>query len=460
MNPFTIELAKGGPKPLYEQIYSYISGEIMGGRLRENEKLPSKKSLAAHLGISQNTVETAYSMLSQEGYVTAKPKSGFYVNQLDNVAPPPAPPVSAEQEAPSRTIDYDFGTNAVDIPSFPYSTWAKLERETLYAGADLLTYGDPRGDYALREAIAKYLHEFRAVMCTPDQIVIGAGFEYLLTVLGQLLTKDTVFAVEDPGYPKTAKILSNGGRDIVHIPLDISGLRPDRLQEIGAAAAYITPSCQFPTGIIMPIGRRTELLRWALGVPGRYLVEDDYNSEFNFIGRPIPSIQGIDTHGKVIYMSTFSRILAPSIRIAYMVLPRPLSKVFREKFASYSSTVSRFEQHTLARFISGGYLNRHLSRVKTIYRKRREGMIACIRETARHAVTISGDSAGLQLLLSMEPSRCDEVVRRAETYNIRIARLSSYCVSVTERKCTVILGFAAMDTPRLCAGIKLLLEGI
>jgi GntR family transcriptional regulator/MocR family aminotransferase len=251
MNPFTIELMKGGPNPLYEQIYSYIAGEIMGGRLRENEKLPSKKALAAHLGISQNTVETAYSMLSQEGYVTAKPKSGFYVNRLDNMTAPTAPPVLAEQEASPGAVDYDFGTNAVDIPSFPYSTWAKLERETLYAGASLLTYGDPRGDFELREAIAKYLHEFRAVMCTPDQIVIGAGFEYLLMVLEQLLSEDTVFAVEDPVIRKHQKSSQTAAG---HRPYSPGRQRaaPDLLQESGASAVYITPSCQFPPASSCP----------------------------------------------------------------------------------------------------------------------------------------------------------------------------------------------------------------
>lgn len=460
MNTFTISLSKQHAKPLYEQLYLYISGEIKDGSLSENERLPSKKALASHLGISQNTVETAYSMLAQEGYIRSKPKSGFYVCKLDSFLPPTADTHQMDGESVRENYSYDFGTNAVDISSFPYSTWAKLERETLYSGSNLLSYGDPRGDHELREAIVKYLHEFRAVVCAPEQIVIGAGIEYLLMLLERLFEDGTIFAVEDPGYKKTAKILQNGGRAISYIPLDKNGLIPEQLKNSGASVAYITPSCQFPTGVIMPIGRRIELLRWAYDRPDRYIIEDDYNSEFNFIGRPIPSIQGTDTLGRVIYMSTFSRILAPSIRIAYMVLPHPLMERFKEKYAGYSSTVSRFEQHTLAGFIKGGYLNRHLSRVKTIYKKRRDALIACIKAfPVSSKISISGDSAGLQLLLSMETLLAEQVKKRAEEFNIRLADIADYRFSGAERKSEIILGYAAMDTEKLCEGAKLLFKG-
>lgn len=460
MNTFTIILSRSDAKPLYEQLYLFIALEIKEGRLCEDEKLPSKKALASHLGISQNTVETAYSMLSQEGYIRAKPKSGFYVCRLDGFLPPADTALQKCEETKQPGYDFDFGTNAVDISSFPYSTWAKLERETLYSGSNLLSYGDPRGDLELRESIVKYLHEFRAVMCTSDQLVIGAGIEYLLMLLERLFEDETIFAVEDPGYKKTARILQNGGKTVTYIPLDENGMQPSHLIDSGASVSYITPSCQFPTGVIMPIGRRVELLRWAYEKMNRYIVEDDYNSEFNFIGRPIPSIQGIDTLGRVIYMSTFSRILAPSIRIAYMVLPPPLMDRFKEKFFSYSSTVSRFEQHTLARFISGGYLNRHLSRVKTIYKKRKDALIACIKSIPEcSGISISGDSAGLQLLLTMDQGLAEQVKKRAEQYKIRLTDVSDYRFTTDKRKTEIMLGYASMDAERLYAGVMLLFKG-
>jgi GntR family transcriptional regulator/MocR family aminotransferase len=458
MNNFTINLVKSQGSPLYEQLYRYISGEIKSGSIKKNEKLPSKKALASHLQISQNTVETAYSMLVQEGYVNARARSGYYVCGISELIPAPVIKQSSVPTAAEAAYNYDFRTNAVDISSFPFKTWAKLNREVVYQSPELLFPGDVRGDSALRESLAKYLHEFRGVKCSAEQIVIGAGIEYLLMLICALLEPELKFAVENPGYGKAEMVLKNSGREVKYISLDRDGLMPVKLEESGADVAYITPSHQFPTGIIMPIGRRAELLRWAGASPLRYIIEDDYNSEFNFAGKPIPSVQGIDAGGRVIYMSTFSRILAPSIRIAYMVLPPELKEKFLAKFGRYSSTVSRFEQQTLSRFINGGYLSRHLNRVKNIYKKRRDELYSMLRALpCSKELRISGDGAGLHLIVDAPPELSAKIRANAKREGIHVYNLSDYYFE-EPRKEAFIMGYASLADEEMEKAVKLLFE--
>ncbi len=440
---------------MYEQLYRYIAEEIRSGGIKKNEKLPSKKALASHLHISQNTVETAYSMLVQEGYIYARARSGYYVSGVSDLIPATEIRKFNESARTETGYRFDFRTNAVDISSFPFKTWAKLNREVVYQSPELLLPGDARGDASLRECLSKYLHEFRGVKCVPEQLVIGAGIEYLLMMLCSLFEPELRFAVENPGYGKAVSVIKNGGRKVEYISLDREGLRPDLLYESGAEIAYITPSHQFPTGIIMPIGRRAELLRWASERPCRYIIEDDYNSEFNFMGRPIPSVQGIDGGGRVIYMSTFSRILAPSIRIAYMVLPPELAEKYMLRFGHYSSTVSRFEQQTLCRFISGGYLGRHLNRVKNIYKKRRDALFSLLKALpCSNRLSISGEGAGLHLIVEAPPELARKIEENAKREKIRIYRLSDYYFEEPKRD-AFILGYASLSAEdmRLAVGL-------
>ena len=233
----------------------------------------------------------------------------------------------------------------------------------------LLNHGPAEGENELRQAIAGYLHELRGVRCTIEQIVVGAGMEYLLGLLAPLL--GGTVALEQPGYPKARRIFENSGLTIRDIPVEEAGLRVETLEKTDATAVYVTPSHQFPMGVMMPVGRRLDLLRWAAEDPDRLIVEDDYDSEFRFDGKPVPSLQGMDPHGQVIYVGTFSRRVAPGIRIGYLVLPPRLLERWRDRFAGYSCTVSRLEQQTMARFLSGGHFTRSLNRARGQYRRRR-----------------------------------------------------------------------------------------
>ena len=458
MNPFTLQFepSKG---PLYLQLYQFLAEEIKEGNLSCGERLPSKKSLMSHLKISQSTVETAYEMLATEGYVRSVPRSGFYVCELEQMeTAKQSVPLIEETPAdePPSPCRFDFRTNAVDTSVFPYSTWSKLFKETIYQNPELLNPGQRQGDFCLREALAKYLHEFRGVNCQPGQIVIGAGIEYLIGLIAQLLNS-SVFALENPGYRRLYRILKNNGRDVCLLPLDGSGMLPGELEDSGADAAYITPSHQFPTGVTMPIGRRMQLLAWARRREGRYLIEDDFDGEFRFQGRPIPSLQGTDRDGRVIYLSTFSKSIAPSIRIAYMVLPPALLEKYRQDFGSYSSTVSRFEQHTLAKFIAAGHFSRHINRTRLIYRQRC-GVLTDALEKTGVPMEVIGETAGLHLLLRIKNGMGEqELVERAGKAGVRVYGLSQYYLDGSAPdSSTVVAGYAGMRDEEIREAAELL----
>ena len=268
MESFTLGLMRGDGAPLYRQLYRHIVEEIASGGLAAGEKLPSKRRLAADLRVSVSTVETAYQMLVAEGYIAARAKSGFTVCRIEKLDAPVRPAPAAPPEPPAKRWAYDFGTGSVDTALFPFKTWARIQRETVTAHPELLNHGSRQGDASLRAAIAKYLHAYRGVVCAPEQIVVGAGIEYLVGLLARLFCAST-FAVENPGYPRTAQVLRNNGVRTVFVPVDGDGMTLDALQAGGAQLAYVTPSHQFPTGATMPIARRTELLRWAGAAPGR-----------------------------------------------------------------------------------------------------------------------------------------------------------------------------------------------
>ena len=330
--------------PLYEQLYESLAAEMRSGAIPAGTRMPGKRRLAAELSVSVNTVDAAYQILATEGYMEPRERSGFYVQEYLALPTRPEevpPPVSAAPpEAAEPPVRFDLSTRGVDPGLFPFRTWARLQKELLYSSPQLLTHGDAQGDVELRQALADYLEEYRGVRCTAEQVVVGAGMEYLLSLLAPLLPGKT--AVENPGYQRAKQVLENNGVACCCLPVDADGLSVEALSGSGAAVCYVTPSHQFPTGVTMPAGRRTELLHWASRCPGqRYIIEDDYDSEFRFDTRPLPSLQGIaGADGPVVYLSTCSRSLAPGIRIAYMVLPRQLLPAWRAKYRIYALAAS------------------------------------------------------------------------------------------------------------------------
>lgn len=458
MDNFSPNLDKQADKPLYYQLYNYILDELKRGNLRGGERLPSKRSLSENLGISRNTVETAYQMLVSEGFIESRERSGYFVSQLE--------PIITEERSGNKGPEletktkwhYDLGTGTVDTGSFPVKIWNRLYRDTL-TGADLLlNLGDRQGEQILREEISKYLYAYRGVSCSPEQIVIGAGFEYLLTLLTDLF-EDKAFALEDPGYNKILDIIRNQGKETKFIPLDEHGLSVSHLEESEADIVYLTPSHQFPTGIQMPAGRRLQILRWANRGNGRYIIEDDYDSEFRFDRFPVSSLQGLDSNERVIYMSTFSRSLAPSIRIAYMVLPKPLLPKFHERFEMYNSTVSRFDQIALANFMLQGHYTRHLNRIKKIYKERRDRLIAALRNSFGERIEISGEHTGIHLLLTLNTSQKEEeLIKKAKKAGIRLSGLRKFYHqnSPVDKRPGIVLGYGDLEVEKTEKVIQLL----
>lgn len=440
---------------LYEQLYRYIVGQIRTGALREGEKLPSKRRLAEHLGLSLTTVEKSYGLLTAEGYLEAAPRSGYRVTPaltMIPTEPPPPAPEREPEEAGEETLDDCFSTSAVDTRLFPYATWARLSKEAVYENPALLQRGDGQGDWALRGTLASFLHQYRGVNCTPEQVVLGAGMEALMWILLQLLP-DAVFALEDPGYAALRLLLENLRRPYVPVPVDALGMDPAALRACGADVAYVTPSHQFPLGITTPVGRRAELLRWAYDAPGRYLIEDDYDSEFRYASRPIPAMQGLDEGGRVIYVGTFSRTLAPSIRVAYLILPPGLLRRYREKFGHGAATVSRFEQEALRRFLASGSYSRHLRRVGSLYRRRRDALEQALSGWGE----VRGSDAGLHLLFTLPGRREEELKLRAAQAGYRVRGLGEYCQRAAPRPGTLVLGFAGLPeekAPRAAADLR------
>ena len=459
----TTALDPSSSVPLYEQLYHSLAGEMRSGTLSAGVRMPGKRRLAAELSVSVNTVDAAYQMLAAEGFLESRERSGFYVQEYlalpsrpAGLPQPPAPPVPS----PAPPVRYDLSTRGVDPGLFPFRTWARLQKELLYSAPELLTPGDARGDAALRQALAGYLAEYRGVQCDPEQLVVGAGLEYLLGLLAPLLPGPA--AVETPGYPRARQVLENNGVPCRCLPVDADGLSLTALSASDAAVCYVTPSHQFPTGVTMPAGRRAELLHWAARAPGRrYIIEDDYDSEFRFDTRPLPSLQGMaGADGPVVYLSTCSRSLAPGIRIAYMVLPRQLLGAWQEKYRLYSGTVGRFEQQTLARFITGGYFTRHLARERTAYKARRDALAAALRASfAPEELTLAGLHTGLHLLAQLKDPPPDAALRAAaRQYGVRCSLLSDYDLTGTAHSAagTLVLGYGSLpDADCAAAGERL-----
>ncbi len=460
----TYHLDPHSDQPLYEQLYRAVRADIMSGALAGGERLPSKRQLAANLRVSQITVETAYGQLLAEGYIASEPRRGYFV-QAQLAVPSPvkaAPAVPSAQPAPSPDAGclYDFRTNIVDNGCFPFSTWARLSRSVLSEYSDrLLRATDPCGAAELREQIARYLRDFRGINISPDNILVGAGSEYLMQLVIQLLGRDRVYGLENPGYRKLYQIFAATGTAVKPLPLDKNGLRADELAKSDASVVYLTPSHHFPLGTVMPVQRRLEILRWASAAPDRYIIEDDYDSEFRYASRPIPALGELDRAGRVVYVNTFAKSLAPGLRIGYLVLPDALMARYRERFSLYSSTVPSFDQHTLAAFLRTGAFERHISRSRKVYQARRDALLAALaRELADLPHEVSRSEAGLHLLLHMRNGmRERELIERAAAVGVRVYGLSAYYTPpVTPPKATLVLGYAGLTEAQIDAACAML----
>ena len=432
----TYELKKSPGIPLYEALYRAIRGDILSGALAAGEKLPSKRALAQNLEISKITVEAAYNQLLAEGYIVSREKVGYFVERIHHQPAAEKLPVEREEMPAPQLVDLTANGSA----RFPFSAWSKLQREVMLDyGEKLLLPLPNRGIPELRQAIAEHLAGFRGMKIDPENILIGAGTDFLYNILVQLLGRDKVYALEEPGYDKTRRIYTAAGARCICAPMDELGVVPEDLTD--AQVLHISPSHHFPTGIVTPVSRRQELLRWA--GTDKWVIEDDYDSEFRFHAHPVPAMQSLDRQGRVIYLNTFSKSLAPSIRISYMVLPDSLMERFRRELAFYSCTVPSFEQYTLARFISGGWFEKHINRMRKYYKSCRNRLVERL-EALEYAqkLTIQEKDAGLHFLVKVDTALSDEELTAwCLERGVKIRTLSSYYhgpVPEQDRACLVV----------------------
>lgn len=461
----TYSFADIGSDSLYEHLYKCIKNDIINGVLRVNEKLPSKRSFAKNLDISTITVENAYGQLIAEGYIYSISKRGYFVSDISSMENEKSSEKyrKLENEFPrlkSEENEYfaDFVSNRNNPKNFPFSVWAKLIRELMTEESEALMTNPPSGGIPeLRNAIAEYMYQFRGMKVDPAQIIIGAGTEYIYSLLIQLLGNDSLFAVEEPGYKKIARIYKSHNAKYKNIPMDNQGIDIKALEESGANILHISPAHHFPTGLVTPISRRYELLGWASKSDDRYIIEDDYDCEFRLQGNPIPALKGIDVMEKVIYINTFSKSLASTIRISYMVLPYHLLERFYKKLGFYSGTVSNFEQYTLARFIGRGYFEKHINRQRNYYRNLRNTFLDAIKEsTFRDKVTIMEEDAGLHFLMKIKTEISDsQLVSRAREAGLKIACLSEYYEKPGEEVAHIIvMNYSGIDIEKIPEAVK------
>ena len=450
----TYELKKAPGVPLYEALYRCIREDILSGALTAGEKLPSKRALAVNLEVSKITVEAAYNQLLSEGYIRSQEKVGYFVEKMERQNPIPGQPHTTEAPAPNPALDL---TGAGTV-RFPFSVWARLQREVvLDYGEQLLLPMPNQGIPELRQAISQHLAAFRGLHAPPENILVGAGTDFLYNILIQLLGRELIYAVEEPGYGKIRKIYAAGGVRCVSAELDSAGVRPDSLGD--ARVLHISPSHHFPTGLVTPVSRRWELLDWA-GKTDGYIIEDDYDSEFRFDAHPMPAMQSLDREGRVIYMNSFSKTLAPSIRISYMVLPGELMEQFRRKLGFYGCTVPSFEQYTLARFLSRGHFEKHINRMRKFYRSRRNRVIDLLRNCPfAEKLTILEQDAGLHFLLKVDTDLTDlELTERLLQWGIRIHSLSHYYHGNYRDSHILVVNYAHLEEDTLEKALRALAE--
>lgn len=461
----TYSFADLGSVSLYEHLYKCIKTDILKGFLKAGEKLPSKRTFAKNLGISTITVENSYAQLIAEGYIFSIPKKGFFVSDIKKRENENKPAVTMENlriSSGEGSYIADFTSNQTDIENFPFSIWAKLIREILNENRQELVTNPPSGGILpLRMAISKHLKDFRGMEVSPEQIIIGAGTEYLYGLIIQLLGFDKKYGVENPGYDKIARIYKSHQVVCDYIAMDDNGVKIDELEKYGTDVIHISPSHHFPTGMIMPIGRRYELLGWASKSETRYIIEDDYDSEFRLTGQPIPAMQNIDVLEKVIYMNTFTKTLASTVRISYMVLPKPLAEKFYSKLYFYSCTVSNFEQYTLARFINEGYFEKHINRMRNYYHGKRDMILKEIKEKMPDSYSgISQEDSGLHFLIKIDTRLTDqEFIREAFAKGIKIAPLSGYYVNDVEKPEKIfVINYSSVSEENIKKAIGMLYE--
>ncbi|WP_312847104.1 PLP-dependent aminotransferase family protein [Paenibacillus popilliae] len=474
-------------EPKYAQLYSYIAKQIVNGTLVAGTRLPSIRTLAVHLQVSRNTVEAAYQQLIAEGYVENRSRIGLFVMPMEGDVkhaelgdrgsePEPAggftgtlereptqplpTSVSLEDRDGSdkdAEIEIDFRHGNVDREKFPLIVWRKLANDLFrYRQDEALQYGHRQGEAGLRRAIAQYLYQSRGVRCTPEQIVMGSGIQQLLMLICQLIRQDTrSIAMEEPGYDGARAIFYHHGFEIEPIALEAEGISVQQLRERNAGAVYVTPSHQFPQGMVMSIAKRMQLLQWA-NERGSIIIEDDYDGEFKYGAKPVPSLQGLDGHGRVIYVGTFSKSLLPSIRLSYMVLPPWLLTRYKLEFSAYEQTASKLHQMTMERFMTEGHWDKHLRKMRKLYQEKHSTLLTALKKEMGDRVRVIGQQSGLHIVLQVKHEHHEQqLIEAARTVGVKVYPTSTYRIQQeADEMPSLLIGFGGLSLHQIREGVE------
>ncbi|MFZ7121128.1 MAG: PLP-dependent aminotransferase family protein [Eubacteriaceae bacterium] len=437
----------------YMQIYNYFKNEIINGILQEGDKLPSIRQLTTDIKVSKTTVEAAYNQLVVEGYVNNISKKGYFVVHLNEYKFK----VNKQKEM-NRTINerINYVNSGVDKDSFDIKTWKKLYGNVITEDNNVIfTGGDEQGELLLRENICKFVQNYRGVKCQPEQIVIGAGIQYLLGVLCSLLVKDVDnIAIEDPGFIQAKNVFEDYNMKIIPIDVGSEGIDIDKLYKSKAKLVYISPSHQYPTGSVMPINKRLQILKWARE-NNSIIIEDDYDCLIRYESRPIPSLQGLDEGRHVIYYGSFSKLLIPSIRISYMILPLNILNKYLKFKNRYSQTSSKIEQLALAQFMKQGYFQKHLRKIKKVYHKKNEIIISYINKYAKNKIKILGHDSGLHMMFEVSTNKkTEDIIRQAQKSRIYLEVVKGY----NKNKLVVVFTYSGLDVGEIADILNILIS--
>jgi len=454
-----------GRQPLHDKIYNQIKNQILSGKWLPATKLLSIKNLSSELSVSRNTVEYAYQQLYAEGYIYSKPRSGYYVSLIEpEFLPSSRPHIGTSPEDGSedqKKVFFDFHPACLSPKSFPVNQWRKLYIDCLKEDPkQLASYSHQQGDFALRWEIQRYLARSRGVSCDPEQIIVCSGLQDSLSIIAPILRENhSLFAMEDPGHFIPKAVFRNHSFSLTPVSVNSDGLDLESLRKTNSTVVYVTPSHQFPLGYVMPVANRLKLIDWAETVGG-VIIEDDYDSELRYFGKPIPALQGLHPQGNIVYVGTFSKVLSPGLRVSYMVLPYQLLTVYRKLFSDYSTNVSLLDQRTLTKFMQQGYWERHLRKMRTVYKKKHDALIQSIYHHFGSQANIIGQGAGLHVILELVDNLLneDELIKRAQERAIRLLPLSGTYLKKSGKNSQIILGFGSMSSSEIDRGIELLYQ--
>ena len=460
----TLDTKEIEEKYIYQQIYKGIKTGILAGKLQSHEKLPSKRMLANQLEVSVNSVTNAYEQLLAEGYIYSLERRGYYVENITEF--------SMKEERVKNNLPDDLKEKnhqkedwlslshmTSDTSLFPFKEWMKHQEKAIKNHQiELTEIPHPQGPYMVRKTISHLIALSRGIICEPEQIIIGAGTQPLVRNLLAMQPAETVVAIEDPGYSRIYTMLKNMGFDVRPIPLDYEGIDIRHLESSQARFSFVTPSHQFPTGIIMPISRRIELLNWSVNLSDRYIVEDDYDSEFKYKTDNIPSLQSLDRNQRVIYTGTFSKTLLPGFRISYMVLPPELLRDYRSHYADLIQDSNTLNLYTLHYFIESGGYSKHVKRMNHHYEMKRKLLIKHLQLTFAQTCTIEDIPAGLHFLANFQTTKSYKEIEeqaqleKLEIYSMKRFRLKEQCTA--KNSIDLVIGFANINEEQIPEAVE------